>query len=77
MVWSPPDETYVTPFNLINPLDFCTGPTNPRLWQFSAIRLIYSFLYEKEYLREPPDSMIELLDTLEGHFIDYLKEQFS
>jgi len=62
-------------------IDSLLHETSMEPWEYtlapSALRLIYSFLHEKEYFREPPDSMFELLDTLEGHFIDYLKEQFS
>ena len=62
-------------------VDFMLRKTSMEPWEYtlapSALRLIYSFLYEKEYLREPPDSMIEFLDILDGHFIEHLKEQFS
>ena len=43
----------------------------------SALRLFYTFLYEKEYLRDPPEVMVEFLDILEPHFIEVLKEEFS
>jgi hypothetical protein len=42
----------------------------------ASIKLFYKFLYEKGYLLEPPDMMIEFIDRLEPHFIDILKERF-
>ena len=50
-------------------------------WEYTlapaTLRLIYRFLYEKEYLDEPPDMMMEFIDILEPPYIDVLKEQFS
>jgi hypothetical protein len=43
----------------------------------SALRLFYTFLYEKEYLRDPPEVMIEFLVILEPHFVDILREEFN
>jgi len=34
-------------------------------------------LFEKGYLREPPEVMIEFLDILEPHFVDILREEFN
>ena len=43
----------------------------------TAMRLLYIFLYEKGYLLEPPDRMIDFIDKLEPEFIENLKERFS
>ena len=61
--------------------DFLLRKTSMEPWEYTltpaALRLFYSFLYEKEYLDEPQDVMMEFIDILESHFIDFLKEQFS
>ena len=43
----------------------------------SALRVLYRFLYEKEYLDRPPDVMIKFMDVFEPYFIQHLKERFS
>jgi len=40
-----------------------------------AIKLFYIFLYEKEYL-ENPESIINLVDVIEPHFIELLRKTF-
>lgn len=61
--------------------DFLLRKTSMEPWEYtlapSALRLLYTFLYEKGYLEEPPNSMIEFIDIIEPHLIERLKEQFS
>ncbi len=62
-------------------VDFLFRKTSTEPWEYSlapaTLKLFYSFLYEKEYLDEPPDIMIEFIDILDHHYMDFLKEQFS
>ena len=62
-------------------VDYLLGKTSMEPWEYTlapaTLRLIYRFLYEKEYLDEPPDMMMEFIDILEPPYIDVLKEQFS
>jgi hypothetical protein len=53
----------------IEPSAYTLAPT--------AIRLFYTFLYEKGYLVEPPDRIIESIDRLEPYYLDILRERFS
>ena len=50
-------------------------------WEYTlcpaAMKLFYTFLHEKLYLVDYPKRMIGLIDRLEPHFIDILKENFS
>lgn len=61
-------------------IDFLLRKTSMEPWEYTlaptAIRLLYTFLYEKGYLDEPPTLMIGFIDMIDGHFIEYLKEQF-
>ncbi len=61
-------------------IDFLLRKTSmePREYTLApaALRLLYTFLYEKGYLHEPPTLMIGLIDIMDGHFIEHLKEQF-
>jgi len=41
-----------------------------------ALKLFYTFLFEKEYL-DNPAVFIELIDDLEPKFIDVLRKRFS
>ena len=43
----------------------------------AAMMLFHIYLYEKGYLDEPPDGIVDFMDKLEPVYIDYLKEQFS
>jgi len=40
-----------------------------------AMKLFYTFLYEKGYL-EDPEPFIQLVDEIEPHFIDLLRKTF-
>lgn len=61
-------------------IDFLLRKTSMEPWEYTlaptALRLLYTFLYEKGYLDEPPTLMIGFIDIIDGHFIEYLKEQF-
>ena len=41
----------------------------------AAMMLFY--LYEKGYLYEPPDGIVDFMDELESEFIEILKKRFS
>jgi len=62
-------------------LEFLLLKTAMDPWEYTlypaAIKLFYEFLYEKGYLVEPPDTMIEFIDLLEPYFIEILKKRFS
>jgi hypothetical protein len=62
-------------------VDFLLRKVTLKPWEYtlcpSALRLFYTFLYEKEYLRDPPEVMIEFLVILEPHFVDILREEFN
>lgn len=62
-------------------VEFLLLKTSMEPWEYTlapaAIKLFYTFLYEKLYLIDFPKRMIGLIDRLEPHFIDILKEQFS
>jgi len=45
-------------------------------WWIPALKLFYTFLYEKGYLSEE-SPLIEHLDEVEPHFIEQLRENFS
>ncbi len=47
---------------------------NEYIYWVPALRLFYRFLYEKEYL-ENPDEIVEVIDTIEPHFIEVLRKQ--
>jgi len=61
--------------------DYLFRETSIKPWEYTlcptAIRLFYKFLYEKGYLVEPPDRMIDFIDKLESEFIENLKERYS
>ncbi|MBU4035534.1 MAG: hypothetical protein KKA35_03800, partial [Proteobacteria bacterium] len=40
------------------------------------LKLLYIFLYEKEYL-DDPDSFIEAINSVEPRFIEALRDRFS
>jgi hypothetical protein len=62
-------------------LEFLLLKTDMIPWEYTlspaAIKLFYEFLYEKGYLVEPPDTMIQFIDLLEPYYIDILKKRFS
>jgi hypothetical protein len=62
-------------------MDYCFRKTSIEALEYTlvptAMRLLYIFLYEKGYLLEPPDRMIDFIDKLEPEFIENLKERFS
>ena len=62
-------------------VDFILRKVSFEPWEYtlvpSALRLFYTFLYEKGYFHEPPNVMTEFIDRLEPRFIDILKERFS
>ena len=62
-------------------MDYLLRKTPMEPWEYtlapSALRLFYRFLYEKEYLGEPPDGIVDFMDKLEPVYIEHLKEQFS
>jgi hypothetical protein len=62
-------------------VDYLLRKTSLEPWEYtlapSTLRLIYSFLHEKEYLDKPPDMMMEFIDRLDPPYIDVLKEHFS
>ena len=43
----------------------------------ASIKLFYEFLYEKGYLLEPPEKMIEFINKFEPEFIEILRGRFS
>jgi hypothetical protein len=61
--------------------DFLLRKTFMEPWEYplapAALRLFYTFLFEKEYLPEPPYMMTEFLKILEPHYLALLKERFS
>jgi hypothetical protein len=62
-------------------VDFLLRKTSMEPWEYTltpaAIRLFYKFLYEKLYLVDYPKKMTGLIDRLEPHFLEILKERFS
>lgn len=62
-------------------VEFLLGRTSMEPWEYTlcpaSIKLFYEFLYEKGYLVEAPDRMIDFIDRFEPHFIDILRERFS
>lgn len=62
-------------------LDFLVRKTSLEPWEYTlapaAMKLFYQFLYEKEYVVDPPDIMTEFIDLIEPHLIEHLKAQFS
>lgn len=62
-------------------VDFLLRKVTIDPWEYSlcpsGLRLFYTFLFEKGYLREPPEVMIEFLVILEPHFVDILREEFN
>ena len=62
-------------------MDYCFRKTSIEALEYTlvptAMRLLYIFLYEKGYLLDPPDRMIDFIDKLEPEFIENLKERFS
>jgi hypothetical protein len=77
LTWKDEPGKYLVEFAV----DFLLRKTSLEPWEYtlapSALRRLYRFLYEKEYLDKPPDVMIEFIDILDPHFIEHLKEQFS
>lgn len=61
--------------------DFLLTKTSLEPWEYAlapaALRLFYTFLYEKDYLPGPPYSMFDFLNSLDPHYVDLLKEQYS
>jgi hypothetical protein len=62
-------------------VDFLLRKPSVEPWQYTlcpaAIKLFYTFLFEKIYLVDYPKQMIGLIDRLEPHFLEILKERFS
>ena len=62
-------------------VDFLLRKTSIPAWKYAlapaSLKLFYTFLYEKEYLSEPPDHMFQFLDSLDPLYVELLKEEFS
>jgi len=61
--------------------DFLLRKTPMEPWEYTfappALILFYIFLYEKEYLQEPPHEMMGFISVLEPPYLEVLREQFS
>jgi len=70
-------EEYIVEFMM----DFVLNRTTMEPLEYTlvpaAMMLFHIYLYEKGYLDEPPDGIVDFMDELESEFIEILKKRFS
>ncbi|MCX5873336.1 MAG: hypothetical protein NTY51_08905 [Deltaproteobacteria bacterium] len=70
-------EEYIVEFMM----DFVLTRTTMKPLEYTlvpaAMMLFHIYLYEKGYLDEPPDGIVDFMDELEPEFIEILKKRFS
>ncbi len=70
-------EEYIVEFMM----DFVLNRTTMEPLEYTlvpaAMILFHIYLYEKGYLDEPPDGIVDFMDELESEFIEKLKKRFS